>query len=245
MNTATLHFHGELAPLAGRGCIDFPTTRRASAKDAAESLGVPHTEIYGLAVDGQPAHFSHIPAPGELIDIRPAAPPVDVTAPHLERPILPRASFIADANVGRLATYLRLMGFDTLYDRNYQDADVARLSASLGRILLTRDRGVLKRKVVAWGRLVRAHDPVEQARDVVRFFGLAGLAQAFRRCLRCNTLLESAPKADVLHLLEPRTKKYYEEFARCPGCGKVYWAGSHHGKIEEMFGRIRGGEEKE
>lgn len=238
MNTATLHFHGELASLAGSGRVDFPTTRRASVKDAVESLGVPHTEVYGLAVNGQPAGFGHIPAGGESIDIFPAAPPVDVTIAHLERPALAQVRFIADANVGRLATYLRLLGFDTLYDRHFQDADVARLAACQARILLTRDRGVLRRKIVAWGRLVRANDPMEQARDVARFFGLARKAQAFKRCLRCNGMLESAPKADVLHLLEPRTRKYYEEFARCPGCGKVYWAGSHHGKIEDMFKRI-------
>jgi len=235
MSTATLHFHGELATLAGGEYAQFSTARRASLKDVVESHGVPHTEVYGLAVNGQPAGFGHIPAGAQPVDIFPADVPVDVTRPHLERPVLDRARFIADANVGRLATYLRLLGFDTLYDPTYQDAHIAELAAATGRILLTRDRGLLQRRIVTWGRLVPSSEPVEQARDVVRFFGLAALAEPFVRCLRCNAPLEGASKASVLHLLEPRTRKYYEAFARCPGCGKVYWAGSHHGKIEDMF----------
>jgi hypothetical protein len=240
MSTAILHFHGELASLAGCERFDYPVTRRASIKDVTEALGVPHTEVYALAVDGQPIDFSHILEPGQFAEVRPGDPPVVVTAPQALRATLPRAAFLADANVGRLATYLRLIGMDVVFDRDYRDAEVARLAALQGRVVLTRDRGVLRRKSVAWGRLVRSNDPVEQARDVVRFFGLASQAAPFTRCVRCNVALQAASKAEVLHLLEPRTKKYYQEFHRCPACGRVYWAGSHHDRMAEMFDRLVG-----
>lgn len=218
--------------------MDYPVTRRASLKDVLEALGVPHTEVYSLAVNGQPAGFGHLLGPEERVEARPGEPPVDVTAANALRTSLARIRFVADANVGRLATYLRLMGFDTAYDRSFLDAEVVGLAGRESRVVLTRDRGVLKRKAVQWGRLVRANEPVEQTRDVVRFFGLAGLADPFTRCVRCNAELAGVPKAEVLHLLQPRTKRYYQEFSHCPSCGRVYWAGSHHERMEEMFSRL-------
>lgn len=222
--------------------MDYPVTRRASLKDVLEALGVPHTEVYSLAVNGQPAGFGHLLAPGELVEAGPGEPPVDVTVPSALRAPLSRFGFVADANVGRLATYLRLMGFDTAYDRSFLDGEVAELAAREDRVVLTRDRGVLKRKAVQWGRLVRANEPVEQARDAVRFFGLAALAAPFTRCVRCNTELAGVSKAEVLHLLQPKTKRYYQEFSRCPSCGRIYWAGSHHERMVEMFSRLTWGQ---
>lgn len=238
MSTAFLHFKGELAALAKAAERPYAVTRRASIKDVVESLGVPHTEIYGLHADGQPVDFAHILEPGQRIDILPGEPPVDVTAPHPLRGALPGPKFVADVNAGRLATYLRLLGIDTVYRNDMTDAEVAGLSCGEQRIVLTRDRGVLRRKIIEWGRLVTANDPVEQARDVVRFFGLAGAATPFTLCVRCNVPLKPVSKAGVLHLLEPRTRKYYEDFHRCPSCGRVYWAGSHHGKMADMARRL-------
>jgi uncharacterized protein len=242
MSTAFLQFHGELASLAGSGRRDYPVPRRASLKDVIEARGVPHTEVYALSVDGQAADFGHILAPREAIDVFPGHEPVDVTAQHALRPSLPALRFVADANVGRLATYLRLMGFDVAYDHRYPDAEVAEISASQSRVVLTRDRGLLRRKAVEWGRLVRSNDPLEQTRDIVRFFGLAGQAIPFTRCVRCNVELLGVSKAEVLPLLQPRTKKYYQEFFRCPSCERVYWAGSHHERMEEMLARLTQGE---
>ena len=212
--------------------------RRASLKDVLEAVGVPHTEVYSLAVDGQPAHFRHILGPNEVVDVRPGEPPVDVARDHSLRSALPSPTFIADANVGRLATYLRLMGLDVAFDRHARDDEVALAAARERRVVLTRDHGLLRRKAVEWGRLVRANDPVEQTRDIVRFFGLAKLSRPFIRCVRCNVALTTVPKSEVLHLLQPKTIRYFEQFSRCPSCGRVYWAGSHHDRMEEMLRRL-------
>ncbi|MBI4804992.1 MAG: hypothetical protein HY795_07130 [Desulfovibrio sp.] len=239
MSTAILHFHGELAPLTGGERLDYRVTRRASLKDVLEAVGVPHTEVYFLTVDGQPVHFRHILVPGDEVSVHPGEPPVNVTCDHPLRSALPSPHFIADANVGRLSTYLRLMGLDVAYNRCLSDDDVALTAAREGRVVLTRDHGLLRRKTVEWGRLVRANDPIEQTRDIVRFFGLAPLAAPFSRCVRCNRALASVPKSAVLHVLQPKTKLYYEAFSQCPSCGRVYWAGSHHDRMREMLRKLR------
>ena len=238
MSTAFLHFKGELAALAKAARRPYAVTRKVSIKDVVESLGVPHTEIYGLHADGQPVDLAHILEPGQRIDILPGEPPVDVTAPHPLRAPLPGPKFVADVNAGKLATYLRLLGIDTAYRNDLTDAEVARLAFDEHRVVLTRDRGVLRRRIIEWGRLITANDPVEQARDVLRFFGLAGAATPFTLCVRCNAPLVPVDKAEVLHLLELRTRKYYDDFHRCPACGRVYWAGSHHGMMAAMARRL-------
>ena len=257
-----LHFHGELAGLAPSAEVLYALTRRASLKDAVEALGVPHTEVYALFVDNRPAGFEHALAPGQRVQVLPAPEPVDVTLAQPLRPALCEAAapcdsggrepasatprrpcairFAADANVGRLATWLRLLGFDTAYGRAVEDAQLAELAAREHRVILSRDHGLLKRKAVVWGRLIRDNDPRAQLRGVLRHFGLTPPFRTFSRCLRCNTPLTPVDKAAVLHLLQPRTKLYYEDFHHCAACGRVYWAGSHREKMEKMVVALEG-----
>jgi len=236
------HFHGELAELAAAAEIAYPLARRASLKDAVEALGIPHTEVYALFADGRPVGFVHLLQPGERVEALPAPELLDVTHPQPLRPALcpaggphcPPIRFLADANVGRLATLLRLLGFDTAYDRLLDDAAVVEQALGEHRVILSRDHGLLKRKAVVWGRLIRDNDPGAQLRGVLRHFGLSPPYRPFSRCLRCNRLLTPVDKAEVLHLLQPKTRLYYQDFQRCAACGRVYWAGSHHGKMEAM-----------
>ena len=143
-----------------------------------------------------------------------------------------------DGHLGTLASLLRLLGFDVLYRNDYDDATLARISSEEQRILLTRDRGLLKRSVVAYGYHVWETDPERQLVEVVRRFGLAGAAAPFRRCLRCNGVLEPVTKAEVLDRLEPKTKRYYDEFAICRVCDRVYWKGSHHEHMRQRLERL-------
>ena len=136
--------------------------------------------------------------------------------------------FVVDANVGGLAPLLRTLGLDTAYGRDWDDAYIAGVAREQGRIVLTRDRGLLKRGEVVHGRLVRAREPLGQLAEVLALYGLRGPFKAFGRCLRCNDVLRPVPKAEVLDRLEPLTRKHYDEFCLCPGCGRVYWRGSHH-----------------
>ena len=245
MHTATaclLVFHGELAPLARSPELSYPLERRASIKDIAESLGVPHTEIHSIQADDRPAGFDLIPSPGQSVHLHPATAPLDPLVPQPLRPEpLPALRFLADANVGRLATLLRVLGFDTASARRVSDAELADQAQREQRFVLSRDRGLLKRKAIVWGRLIRANHPREQLGEVLGFLGLMPPFAAFSRCVRCNVPLAGVAKADVLHRLEPKTRLYYHEFHQCPACGRVYWPGSHHAAMLDWVAELARG----
>jgi uncharacterized protein len=230
---ATIIFEGELIGLLHapwpEGVVRYPVSRRASLKDVIEALGPPHTEVHGLLVNGREADFASLLEPGLAVTVSPARFPIDVTQASVLRPEpLPRLAFAADANVGKLATLLRLLGWDTAFVRDIDDARLADLAQAEARVVVSRDRNCLKRSKIVHGRLVRSNDPLDQTRDIVRAYGLTGKARPGSRCLRCNAPLENVDKTTVWDVLEPRTKIYYDVFWRCPVCQRVYWAGSHH-----------------
>ena len=232
---ALFRFHGELADLltvpCRRGEVSFSVKRRASVKDVFESMGVPHTEVHRILVQGRETGFGHLVAEGDPVDLYPGEPPVDPVADSPLRPGLSSVRFLVDENVGRLAMLLRLIGHDAAYDRTWDDKTIADQAWEQGRIVLSRDRALLKRSRVVHGRLVRAVLPRDQLVEVVRFYGLVRRNGDFPRCLRCNAELEPVAKERILHRLLPKTRKYYHEFSRCPQCGRIYWAGSHHAEM--------------
>ncbi len=184
MKCITFYFHRELREYFGL-CfpLEYVLQRRASIKDIIEALGVPHTEVGEILADERPAGFEHIPSPGEEIAVRPVEAPVDVARPTRLRPeAWPETRFIADVNVGKLAMLLRMLGQDTLWGNSYGDREVAALAAQERRIVLSRDRGLLKRREIVHGRLIRACNPDDQLSEVARLYGL-DLACRFSRCL--------------------------------------------------------------
>ena len=212
---------------------EFLLHRRASIKDIVEAHGIPHTEVGSIWVDSSEVGFEHIPASGEKIRVNPVQPPVDVSKPTRLRPVpYPEARFVVDVNAGKLAVLLRMLGRDTLWSNSYKDWEVAALASDEQRIVLSRDRGLLKRKEIVHGRLIRSQDPDDQLLEVVRLFGLDQTGN-FSRCLKCNHLLEPVPKSLILHRLKPKTRKYYHYFEICPGCDRIYWQGSHWEKMQE------------
>ncbi len=214
----------------------LPLRRRTSIKDLLESLGIPHVEISCLEVNGRQVSFAHIVEPGDRIAARPLSPPVDVTVATELRPVpLAATRFLVDINVGKLAPRLRMAGFDTGYHPDLADRDLAALAVRQGRILLTRDRGLLKHKIVVFGHLVRAQQPEEQLREIVQLFGLAPRIRPFSRCMRCNGRLRSVAREEVFDRLEPLTKKYYHTFTRCEECGRIYWPGSHRQRMATLL----------
>lgn len=236
---ALLRFHGELMDLLrtknAEGIVEYPVGRRASIKDMAESLGVPHSEIFGVRRLERELDFSYLPGPGDVLDLWPASAPVDVTRHTRLRSALPRAGrFLVDENVAGLVPLLRGLGLDTVYDRTWSDAHIAETAFREARVLLSRDRALLKRSCVQHGRLVRSQQPDEQLVEVLALYPRPGDAIAFTRCLRCNCLLQPVAKERIRHRLEPRTKRYYDRFRICPGCDRLYWPGSHQ---RSMWGR--------
>jgi uncharacterized protein with PIN domain len=243
MPRATFRFYAELNDFLppARRQREFPHTfqGRASIKDAIESLGVPHTEIDLILINGRSVDFQHPLRDGDTVSVYPVFESLDIHPITRLRPEpLRRPAFILDAHLGRLAAYLRLLGFDSLYRNDFTDEELAQRSADGQRILLTRDRGLLKRSIVTRGYCVRSADPREQLREVTDRFDLSRMAAPFRRCLTCNGLLQPAEKQSVQNRLPPGTRERYDEFYRCAGCGKIFWPGSHYARLQAILREV-------
>ncbi|RTR00454.1 Mut7-C RNAse domain-containing protein [Halomonas nitroreducens] len=244
MAIARFRFHAELndflPPQRRERRFAYPFDRQAAIKDAIEALGVPHPEVDIILVDGASMAFDYRLRDGDRVDVYPADVAMPVIAPHHLRPSLPHPlRFLLDVHLGRLARYLRLLGFDCRYRNHAGDAELAAQAEREGRILLTRDRNLLKRKRVALGRCVRADDPFVQLEEVARAFALLDELAPFTRCTRCNGRLEAVDKAAVDHRLEPLTRRYVDTFLQCEACGQVYWHGSHVPRMETLVERLR------
>jgi len=243
MAVAYFRFYEELNDFlpAGRQKVEFEHhfDRRASVKDMIESLGVPHTEVELILVNGQSVDFSSIVEDRSHISVYPVFESLDVSPLVLLRPEpLREPCFVIDSNLGRLARYMRLLGLDCLYRNDYSDDEVACISQREHRIVLTRDRRLLHRKIITHGLYVRETRPREQVREVLRRIDLYGLVRPFTRCTACNGLLRSVSKDAVEHQLEPKTRKYYQEFRQCTDCGQVYWQGSHHNRAQRLVDNL-------
>lgn len=225
--------------LGNENRIVYPLTRRASIKDIIESLHIPHTEVGAIVLNGAEKPFHHIPAAGEHLVLYSFPAGTDVTRPTVLRPEpLTACTFMVDINVGKLARLLRMAGIDTRYDPQQSEADLALHAVADNRILLSRNRDLLRRKIITWAHLVRAEQPEEQLLEVITLFGLQEMIRPFSRCLECNTMLEPVRKSAVLHRLEPLTRKYYHIFRRCPDCDRIYWQGSHQQHMGETMEQV-------
>ncbi len=236
MPSATFRFYADLnsfLPYAQRQAeIAYAFTARASVKDMIEALGVPHTEVDLLLVNGEAVDFGYIVQPGDRISVYPPFSTLDISSvTRVRPPAPPQPRFVLDVHLGKLATYLRLLGFDALFPEDYDDANLARISEEEARIMLTRDRGLLKRGNVTHGYCLRSTNSRRQLVEVLRRYNLADAIRPFTRCLRCNGRLEPVAKSAILDQLEPGTREHYDEFRRCQACGQVYWQGAHFKRL--------------
>jgi uncharacterized protein len=219
-----------------------PFRPHQTVKDVIEAAGVPHTEVDLVLVNGVPVGFSHRPTVGDRIAVYPVFETLDIGPVNRLRPRpLRDVRFVVDVHLGRLARLLRLLGFDTRWSNDLDDETLSAIGEAEHRVVLTRDRGLLKRRRVTQGLFVRSERPVEQAAEVVQRLDLASRLAPFTRCLRCGDELAATAKADVLGRLEPLTRRHYHEFRRCQGCGQVYWRGSHHARLTQLVEQIRAG----
>ncbi len=217
---------------------DFSVTFRPrnSVKDMIESIGVPHTEIDLILVNGEAVDFTYIVRPGDRISVYPEFESLDIQPASRLRPEpLRRPRFVLDTHLGKLARYLRLLGFDCLYSNDCDDEELARISAAGNkRILLTRDQGLLKRRRVTHGYFVRATVPEYQAGEVLRRFDLRRLATPFSRCIRCNGMLRKADVEEIRDRVPAGVPRDFDVFSVCIECGKVYWPGSHYDRLQRI-----------
>jgi len=219
---------------------------RVSVKDMIESFGVPHTEIDLILANGESVDFSYLVQDGDRLSVYPVYESFDITPLVRLRPKpLREPRFVLDIHLGRLASYLRMLGFDTLFPENYDDEHLASISSTQNRTLLTRDRGLLKRKQVTHGYYVRATNPRQQVIEVVRRFDLFRLIEPFKRCVTCNGLLASVDKDAIRDRLEPGTETYYDDFQMCEDCGQIFWRGTHFDRMQAFVDEIRSHEPAE
>lgn len=232
MVSAVFRFYAELndflPPQRRQRSFECVCARAATTKHMIEALGVPHTEVEVLLVNGESAGFERRLEDGDRVAVYPQFEAFDVT-PLLRVRARPMrvTRFVADAHLGGLARLLRMAGFDTLYDNHGDDAEIAATALREGRIVLTRDRELLKRRNVSHGCYVRAIKAFEQFTEIFERLDLAGSVRPLSLCLRCNAPLAAVAKAQVLSRLPPAVAQRYERFSACPACARVYWQGSH------------------
>jgi uncharacterized protein len=212
---------------------------RPSVKDLVESLGVPHPEIDLILVNGLSVPFEYAVRDGDRIAMFPRFVTLDIQTLTRVRPAAPdEIRFVADVHLGKLARHLRLLGLDTAYRTDADDAALASVAEHEGRVLLTRDQALLKRRMVAHGYFIRETEPHRQLVEVLRRFGPLDL-RPFSRCLRCNNLLHEVSKATVDGSLPPRTRLHYDRFEICDRCGRIYWKGSHWKRLMHAIDSAR------
>ncbi len=211
----------------------------SSLKDMIEALGVPHTEIDLVLVNGISSSFKHLLRGGERVSAFPWFHSLlpDSTE-RLRPPPLLEPRFACDVHLGRLSAYLRMLGFDTFYRNDCPDDQLATIAVQERRILLTRDRGLLKRTMVVHGCFVRASDARIQIQEVIGHYNLSNRISLFTRCMNCNAALQPVRKEEVLDRLPPRTSQCYDDFRLCPGCGKIYWKGSHYRRMRQLIATL-------
>jgi uncharacterized protein with PIN domain len=216
---------------------DFNT--HASVKDMIEAFGVPHTEVDLILVNGISVDFSFKVGDGELISVYPVFEAMDITSIQRLRPKPLRDSrFVVDGHLGKLARYLRLLGFDTVYCRESDDDALVRMSTLEHRILLTRDRALLKRKQISHGCYIHSTEPRHQLYALVKRLDLYHTVQPFQRCMRCNGLLKAVDRSGIAHRLKPKTIRYFDEFKICGSCEHIYWKGSHYTRLVSLVEQV-------
>ncbi|WP_295464494.1 Mut7-C RNAse domain-containing protein [uncultured Pseudomonas sp.] len=237
MTQARFRFHGTLerflAP-AHRGRATWVECAAVvSAKHQIEALGVPHTEVGLLLVNGEPAELTRRLGEGDEVVVHPAP----ASGPIRNQPP-GRPRFVADAHLGALARRLRMAGFDTLYDNAYADPALADLARREERILLTRDRELLKRRQVVYGCYVHALRPEAQLHELYERLALRTWAAPFSRCLACNSPLQAVTLEEVAERLPPRVRERHLRFLNCPLCDKLFWEGSHWRAMRERLALV-------
>jgi len=237
---ASFRFYAELNDFlpAARRSVAFEHTvaPRTAVKDAIESLGVPHTEVDLILANGLSVDFSHHVRDGDRISVYPVFEAIDIaTLTRLRPEPLRQPRFVLDSHLGRLATYLRLAGFDTEYRNDFRDDELAAIASGERRILLTRDQGLLKRRLVSHGYWLRETSSRRQFVEILRRFDLTRLVQPFARCLRCNEPLRRVSGEDVMDRVPPRVKAGRPELWACRICDRVYWKGSHYDRLAHFL----------
>jgi len=214
---------------------------RTSVKDLIESLGIPHTEVDLILVNGKSVNFKHLINDGDDVSVYPVFESFDITGvQHLRPKPLRELKFIADVHLGRLARYLRIIGFDVAYENNFNDEEIIHFSLTEKRAILTKDREILKRNEVTHGYWVRSTKVEEQVKEILKRFDLKKEIKEFTRCVECNELLMNVDKEKIVGDLPIKVAQLQNEFRKCPSCKKIYWKGTHYNRMLTFIQSLKG-----
>jgi uncharacterized protein with PIN domain len=212
---------------------------RQTIKDRIESIGVPHPEVALILKNGETVDFSYLVQPDDFFSVYPYLYNLKLPAAKLLLPEYPaKPKFILDVHLGKLARYLRRFNFDTAYRNDYQDQEIVEQAVKEKRIILSRDLGLLMRKKVKWAKFIWSDNPKKQLQEVFERYQLLKYYQGESRCVNCNSKLVDIDKKEIIERLEPKTKKYFDDFKYCRQCEKIYWRGSHYDKTEKLLDEI-------
>lgn len=250
MPQITCRFYEELNDFLPLDCRkrEFSSTISIgqSVKDKIESLGIPHTEVDLILVNGQSVGFDHGLRDGDRMSVFPMFESLDITGlTRLRQLPLRKPRFMADHNIRDVVKMLRALGLDVIENKDLSPAEMVGTAISENRILLTGNRQLLKLKRVTHGIFVRQADRENQVQMIVRKLCLEDLCKPFSRCLLCNTGLLKVKKDDVWDRIPPKVRNRCHEFARCPVCDRLYWKGTHYQSIQKRIDRILGAGERE
>jgi len=210
-----------------------------SVKDAIEALGVPHTEVDLIVANGLSVDFNHHLQHGDYISVYPVFEYMDISPIiRLREKPLRETRFILDVHLGKLVRMLRMLGFDSLYRNDYHDVEIVSTALSEKRIILTRDRGILKIKTVTHGYCIRSLEPLQQIAEVLKRFDLYSQIRPFFRCISCNGIIVPVEKKAIIHRLKQKTKEYYNEFSICSVCEKLFWKGTHFHRMKRFIDQL-------
>lgn len=235
-HTAQFIFHGSLKTLVADS-VTYRFNGHPAVKDAIEAIGVPHTEVSSIMLNGSAIDLSHQLQPGLEVAVYPLE--TDSTAYATGNDL----QFIADVHLGTLARRLRLLGFDVLFNSLNTEKEITEIAATEDRIVLSRSAGLLKHKSIRRGCLIRFEETGKQLDQVMNRYGLRQFIQSFTRCMACNGAIKPVSKAEVLDILPPLTRQYFNEFWQCTQCSRVYWKGSHYERMLNIISKIEDNEE--
>lgn len=238
---ARFRFYGSLndvLSVQGRGTgpvVRYAFWGQPAVKDAIEAQGIPHPEVDLVLANDAPVAFDYALSSGDRISVYPWIQSLPRPDAHLRPEPLHPPRFVCDVHLGRLAHYLRMLGFDTRYESDRSDSALARISDAEDRVLLTRDVELLKRSRVRRGRFIRAQAPRRRLVEIIRCFDLAADIDPLSRCLNCNATLHPAAPEAVDEQVPPHAREAHDDFVQCPACESVYWAGTHVERMEHLI----------
>jgi len=207
-----------------------------TVRETIESLGIPLSEVDLVLVNETTVNLEQKLKEGDYISVYSVFESMDISeTTKVRKTSLRNTSFILDSHLGKLAKYLRMLGFDTLYRNDYEDREIIDIALSEKRIILTRDKSLLKAKTINRGYYVRSTEKHEQLKEVVHKFDLYNQFRSFTRCMTCNAELVRKKKEDIVHKIDPDIARIFDEFYYCPDCDKVFWKGSHFERMEKLI----------